>query len=102
MEFATTLRSLLEENNVTQKTVATKIGLAQNTLSSYVNGKRQPDLTILCSLASYFDVSTDYLLGYSKSANDLNNDQKQLLSLTHGMSPEHIQKLIKIAKILSE
>lgn len=102
MNFSDTLRSLLEDKHLTQKTVASSIGIAQNTLSSYVTGKRQPDLQMLCALADYFDVSTDYLLGYVPHNSNLTTEQMQLVEITMKMTPTHLNKLVEIAKILAE
>lgn len=102
MKFSETLRSLIEDKHMTQKEIASSVGIAQNTLSSYINGKRQPDLQMLCLLAAYFDVSTDYLLGYVPSASTLNPDQLQLIEISRHLSSAHMKKLIQIAKILSE
>ena len=62
MSFGDTLRSLLEERNLTQKELATQLNMAPSTLSSYVQNVREPDFDTLRLLASYFSVSTDYLL----------------------------------------
>ena len=39
-----------------------ELNLAQNTLSQYETGIREPDLKTLRLLADYFNVSIDYLL----------------------------------------
>ena len=42
--------------------LAMELNMAQNTLSQYETGVREPDLKTLKILADYFNVSTDYLL----------------------------------------
>lgn len=44
-----------------------KIGITQSTLSSYENGNATPSLDVLIAIATNFHVSTDWLLGISKS-----------------------------------
>ena len=39
-----------------------ELNIAQNTLSQYETGIREPDLSTLKNLADYFNVSVDYLL----------------------------------------
>lgn len=39
-----------------------ELNIAQNTLSQYETGVREPDLKTLRLLADFFDVSIDYLL----------------------------------------
>ena len=61
------LRELREQKGVTQKEVATAIGCTATVYSRYERGEREPDIATLCSLANYFQVSTDTLIGYTKS-----------------------------------
>ena len=60
------LRELREQKGVTQKEVADAIGCTATVYSRYERGEREPDISTLCSLADYFEVSTDTLIGYIK------------------------------------
>ena len=60
------LRELREQKGVTQKEVADAIGCTATVYSRYERGEREPDISTLCSLADYFKVSTDALIGYIK------------------------------------
>ena len=60
------LRELREQKGVTQKEVAEAIGCTATVYSRYERGEREPDISTLCSLADYFEVSTDTLIGYIK------------------------------------
>lgn len=62
MSFGDTLRTLLEERELTQKELALQLNMAPSTLSSYIQNTREPDFATLKLLASYFSVSIDYLL----------------------------------------
>ncbi|EOB4310352.1 helix-turn-helix domain-containing protein [Listeria monocytogenes] len=57
------LKKLRENENLTQNQLASKIGITRDTLANYETGRREPDFTTLKNIASYFEVSTDYLLG---------------------------------------
>ena len=63
MTFGNRLKFLMEERQVSQKEVAKQLNIAPSTLNGYTNDYREPDFRVLSSLASYFDVSTDFLLG---------------------------------------
>lgn len=66
MSFGTRLRELREDHDMTQKQLATIISVSPRMISFYESGEHFPrDETILFKLADYFQVSTDYLLGYS-------------------------------------
>ena len=59
------LRELREQKGVTQKEVATAVGCTPTVYSRYERGEREPDISTLCSLADYFKVSIDSIIGYS-------------------------------------
>lgn len=68
MTFAVRLRELREEKNMTQKAVAAVLCVSPRMVSFYESGDHFPrDESILFKLADLFEVSTDYLLGYSDS-----------------------------------
>ena len=67
MKFGDKLRTLIEDKNITQKELATKLNIAPSTVSSYVQNAREPDFGTLKIIADFFQVTTDYLLGYKPS-----------------------------------
>lgn len=63
--FSLRLRELREEANLTQSELAERLGIGRATLSNYELGVRKPDIDVLNTIAEYFKVSTDYLIGRS-------------------------------------
>lgn len=61
--FSDVLRFLRKRDNLSQKELAHRLGLAQNTISSYEAGRRQPDFETLEAIADFFNVSMSVLLG---------------------------------------
>ena len=61
--FAQRLRELRKNKNITQIEFARQFNIATGTIGMWETGKRQPDYDTLLSIAKYFDVSIDYLLG---------------------------------------
>ena len=59
------LRELRDQKGVTQKEVATAVGCTSTVYSRYERREREPDISTLCSLADYFKVSVDSIIGYS-------------------------------------
>ena len=57
------IRELMKENGLNQVRLVEKVGIKQNTISSWLNGKKEPSITSLWLLADYFDVDVDYLIG---------------------------------------
>jgi transcriptional regulator with XRE-family HTH domain len=67
--FSNRLISLRKERGLTQEDLANLIHKKRSTVSGYETEGKEPDLDTVCWLANYFDVSTDYLLGYSDERN---------------------------------
>ncbi len=63
MNFANRLKELRKEKELSQISLAIALRIDSSTIAKYETGDRQPDLAMLCTLANFFDVSTDYLLG---------------------------------------
>lgn len=57
------LRELRKSKKLSQQAVADMLGVTQATLSGWENAKYEIDNQSLSKLASFFEVTTDYLLG---------------------------------------
>lgn len=67
--FSHRLKKIREQKNLSQKRVADALGISNVQLSRYETGDRKPDPETIASLADYFDVSVDYLLGLTDNPN---------------------------------
>ncbi len=63
MEVKMRLRDIREDRDITQTEIARYLHIGQNTYSQYENCLRGLPIEILIKLATYFDTSTDYILG---------------------------------------
>lgn len=61
--FPERLKGLRIENNLTQKELAEKFKIRQQTYAQWESGRTKPKGETLEKFASFFNVSTDYLLG---------------------------------------
>lgn len=66
-ELRELIRDLRDDRDLKQKTVATHLGLSQQTYSNYENGRREIPIWVVAELAKYYKVSADYLLGVDNS-----------------------------------
>lgn len=57
------LRELREDKKLTQAQIANFLHIKQNTYSQYETEQRQIPIDALISLAEFYDVSVDYILG---------------------------------------
>ena len=66
-DFGGILKDLRKTKKLTQKQLATQIGLTTTAVSKYELGESVPPLDVLRILASVFGVSIDYLAGIEKA-----------------------------------
>lgn len=57
------LKTLRTQKKLTQAEIADRLGIARTTYAMYEQGKREPDFATLASMADFFEVSIDELLG---------------------------------------
>jgi len=95
------LRELLFLTGKSQKQAATDIGISAERFNLYVNGKREPDNSMLTDIADYFNVSVDYLLGRDDDSteNELDKELKKALSK---VSEERKEELLRYLRFLEE
>lgn len=63
ISFEKRLKELREENNLTQKELAEKLGINAVTYLHYEKEQRQPSLELIADISVFYGVSVDYLLG---------------------------------------
>lgn len=61
--FATRLRELRTEHNLSMKQLAQGINTTDGAVSNWENEVNEPKISYLIRLARFFNVSADYLLG---------------------------------------
>lgn len=57
------LVQLRKNKKLTQEDIATYLGITRPAYTAYEIGKRNPDYDTLIKIATFFNVTTDYLLG---------------------------------------
>lgn len=84
-EFGNRLRTLRKQKNLTQKQLASQIGVKNSIISFYEMGDRLPSPEIIVKLVAIFHVSADFLMGIDKKEvidiSDLNEDDKMVIRL---------------------
>lgn len=98
-KFNERLRNLREDKRLTQKDIANKFKLAESTISMYERGEREPSFDFIKQIASFFDVTTDYLLGrsdfiYEEKADYISEKNKQFI-FDLNMSDEELMEKYK-------
>ncbi len=56
------LKTIRKRKGYSQLKVAFDLCISREALSYYENGKRSPDIHMLCRMSEYFNVSIDFLI----------------------------------------
>ena len=97
VDFGRKLKELRKQKNLTQKELASLIGVKNSIISFYEVGERIPSPEILIKLASVLHVTSDYLLGIEKcdavDVSGLDEEDKHLIrALVDNMRKKNVQK----------
>ena len=91
------LKKLRTNKEMSQRNLAGVLGVSQQTIGNWEVGRTSPDPEMINRIASFFNVSTDYLLGNDVPASgslppltpkDECNIQKKLDSILNDLSPD--------------
>lgn len=66
LKFALRLKQTRKERGFTQKQMALELKIAERNYQRYESGENEPNLTDLCFIADFLNVSLDYLCGRSE------------------------------------
>lgn len=105
MSFSSQLKSLRSQRHLSQAALAKILGVTQQAVGKWEVDKATPDYAILCNIANYFQVSTDYLLERTdvpneppapaaSSAQPLTPQDKELLRKYHELDPRGKQAVL--------
>ncbi len=65
MDYIKRIRDLREDNDLTQEQIANILNTSQTMYARYERGANELPIRHLLTLADYYKVSTDYILGLS-------------------------------------
>lgn len=71
MYYYQRLKDLREDNDKTQEQIAEVLGISRQHYSMYERGERELPMHHFITLASYYNISLDYLAGIIKSPRKL-------------------------------
>lgn len=97
------LRELREEKKLLQKDIANFLNITTSAYGYYEQGKREPDTHTVNSLADFYNVSSDYLLGRTNNRSTehpLSYNQNSLITTIDSLSPQSKKELEKYVQLL--
>lgn len=57
------IKYLMDAEDISQYSLAKKLGISQSTICNWLNGKKEPSIENLWKLADYFGETIDFLVG---------------------------------------
>jgi len=80
-DFKSRLKELREEAELTQIELAKKLRMSNGAVGNYEAGKRKPRMEDMETIADFFNVSLDYLVGRSDKRPEFSLEEKWLIDL---------------------
>ena len=81
------IRILREKQNISQQKLADAVGLSQQSIYQYENGIAEPDIDTLIKIATYFNVSVDYIVGNTEIKRLITEQEEEFLSALEKTTP---------------
>ena len=75
LEIGAIIKNLRTQHKITQDQLATFLGVTPQAISRWEAGNGYPDIETLPSIANFFSVSTDELLGMNRTENNPNSEK---------------------------
>ena len=93
------IKQLREERGMSQVRLSMELGVSQETVSAYENGKHYPSVQSLMKLSEIFGVSCDYILGLSEQPHNivystLDERDRKLFSDFKALSLQNQEKVL--------
>lgn len=76
MKYENALCNIREDRDLRQKDVAEVLGISQQYYSRYESGETELPTRYLVTLCEFYNVSADYLIGFTREKKHYNDDNK--------------------------
>lgn len=98
----TRFKEVRENKKLTQQECADALNITIRAWQTYEQNQREPKYDLLCKIADYFKVSTDYLLGRTAVKNMADADIYELLGITEQAKKTDTDSFMEVFGQLSE
>lgn len=95
------LKALRKEYNISQQQLANIIGVSQQSINKYENHNVEPDIETLKAIATFFNTTIDFLVGFDESKTAFTKED-ELLRLFSLMTKEQQELYIEQGKIFAK
>ena len=95
------LKALRKEYNISQQQLANIVGVSQQCINKYENHNVEPDIETLKAIATFFNTTIDFLVGFDESKTAFTKED-ELLRLFSLMRKEQQDLYIEQGKIFAK
>lgn len=95
------LKALRKEYNISQQQLANIVGVSQQSINKYENHNVEPDIETLKAIATFFNTTIDFLVGFDESKTAFTKEE-ELLRLFSLMTKEQQDLYIEQGKIFAK
>lgn len=105
--YSETIKTLRKEKNISQTELAKILDMPRYIISNWEQGRTEPNITDLITIANFFECSIDYLLGRSddfgiiniqNEKKQLNKNEKEILDIFNSIPSESQAQLLEYAR----
>lgn len=114
--FAERIKELREQNKLSLATLSQKLGVSDAAICKWENNIAEPKASYIRTIADFFEVSTDYLLGieneiglkkYSapvkkQETAELTPDGKELVKIFNALEREYQMQILEYARYTAQ
>lgn len=97
--FSDTLKHLRTEKHLSQLELASILGVGKSIISMYESGHRKPSFEVLESIADYFNVDMDYLVGKTQCRNKYQETANKTLFPTFPVEFSNLKRIPILGRI---
>jgi len=100
--FRIRLKIQREKKKMSQRQLAEYFNLTQSAVGNWESGRSTPDYQMLKKLATFFGVTTDYLLGIDNSAPDSLSDrtENEIFRALQNLTPENKEEVLRFIQFI--
>lgn len=101
MEFKDRLKQALKDNNMSQSTLAQKVGCSRGLISQYLKGTCKAKQDMIYSISNILNVSPSWLIGFELKENDDCLEIKERINnIINNLSVKELTRLEKIILLI--
>ena len=105
MNIGQRIHNIIDDRDLTQSTLAKRLGIPLSTLNGYMTGRNQFPCDILPKIANELHVTTDYLLGLTNDPTPpyaLSGGERQLIEQFRTLAPVQQELIVQNIRLMQD